>query len=44
MSNELRNFLTHSYDELEELNLHAKEQRQNARRARTRSRKNGSST
>src|SRR4030088_2840115 len=29
MSNELRNFLTHSYDELEELNLHAKEQRKN---------------
>ena len=28
MSNELRNFLAHSYDELEELNLHAKEQRQ----------------
>jgi glutamine synthetase len=27
MSNELRNFLTHSYDELEDLNLHAKEQR-----------------
>jgi glutamine synthetase len=27
MSNELRNFLTHSYDELEELNLRAKEQR-----------------
>jgi glutamine synthetase len=27
MSNELRNFLTLSYDELEELNLHAKEQR-----------------
>ena len=29
MSNELRNFLTHSYDELEELNLKAKEQRKN---------------
>jgi glutamine synthetase len=29
MSNELRNFLTHSYEELEELNLHAKEQRKN---------------
>jgi glutamine synthetase len=28
MSNELRNFLTLSYDELEEMNLHAKEQRQ----------------
>jgi glutamine synthetase len=27
MSNELRNFLTLSYEELEELNLHAKEQR-----------------
>src|SRR5260370_21465996 len=27
MSNELRNFLTLSYDKLEELNLHAKEQR-----------------
>src|ERR1700748_349782 len=27
MSTELRNFLTHSYDELEDLNLHAKEQR-----------------
>ncbi|HUO34271.1 MAG TPA: glutamine synthetase family protein [Candidatus Acidoferrum sp.] len=27
MSNELRNFLTLSYDELEELNLHAKQQR-----------------
>ena len=27
MSNELRNFLTHTYDELEELNLRAKEQR-----------------
>jgi glutamine synthetase len=26
-TNELRNFLTHSYEELEELNLHAKEQR-----------------
>ena len=31
MSNELRNFLTHSYDELEDLNLQAKEQRQDAR-------------
>jgi glutamine synthetase len=29
MSNELRNFLTISYDELEELNLGAKEQRKN---------------
>jgi glutamine synthetase len=29
MSNELRNFLTLSYDELEELNLEAKEQRKN---------------
>jgi glutamine synthetase len=29
MSNELRDFLALSYDELEELNLHAKEQRQN---------------
>jgi glutamine synthetase len=29
MPNELRNFLTHSYDELEELNLKAKEQRRN---------------
>src|SRR5690242_17575031 len=29
MSNELRNFLTLSYDELEQLNLKAKEQRQN---------------
>jgi len=29
MSNELRNFLTISYDELEELNLDAKEQRKN---------------
>jgi glutamine synthetase len=29
MSNELRNFLTLSYDELEEKNLHAKEQRKN---------------
>src|ERR1700688_3401863 len=28
MPNELRNFLTHSYDELEEMNLKAKEQRQ----------------
>ena len=27
MPNELRNFLTHSYDELEEMNLKAKEQR-----------------
>jgi len=27
MSNELRNFLTLSYDELEQLNLKAKEQR-----------------
>src|SRR5499425_2180995 len=29
MSNELRNFLTLSYDELEQLNLNAKEQRKN---------------
>ena len=29
MSNELRNFLALSYEELEELNLHAKEQRRN---------------
>ncbi|MCX6592075.1 MAG: glutamine synthetase family protein [Acidobacteria bacterium] len=29
MSNDLRNFLALSYDELEELNLHAKEQRKN---------------
>jgi len=29
MSNELRNFLALSYDQLEELNLHAKEQRKN---------------
>jgi glutamine synthetase len=29
MANELRNFLALSYDELEELNLHAKEQRKN---------------
>ncbi|MCX6587903.1 MAG: glutamine synthetase family protein [Acidobacteria bacterium] len=29
MSNELRNFLSLSYEELEELNLHAKEQRKN---------------
>src|ERR1700754_140330 len=29
MPNELRSFLTHSYDELEELNLKAKEQRRN---------------
>ncbi len=29
MSNELRNFLAISYDELEQLNLKAKEQRQN---------------
>jgi glutamine synthetase len=29
MPNELRNFLTHSYEELEELNLKAKEQRRN---------------
>ncbi len=29
MSNELRNFLALSYEELEELNLHAKEQRKN---------------
>ena len=29
MSNELRNFLSLSYDELEELNLKAKEQRKN---------------
>ena len=29
MPNELRNFLTHSYDELEEVNLKAKEQRKN---------------
>ena len=29
MPNELRNFLTHSYDELEEMNLKAKEQRKN---------------
>src|ERR1700731_3021340 len=29
MPNELRNFLTHSYEELEELNLRAKEQRKN---------------
>jgi glutamine synthetase len=29
MSNELRNFLTLSYDELEQLNLKAKEQRKN---------------
>ena len=28
MSNELRNFLALSYDELEQLNLKAKEQRQ----------------
>jgi len=28
MSNELRNFLALSYDELEQLNLNAKEQRQ----------------
>ena len=29
MSNELRNFLALSYDELEDLNLEAKEQRKN---------------
>ncbi len=29
MSLELRNFLSHSYEELEDLNLQAKEQRQN---------------
>ena len=29
MPNELRNFLAHSYEELEELNLKAKEQRKN---------------
>ena len=29
MSNELRNFLALSYDELEDLNLKAKEQRRN---------------
>jgi len=29
MSNDLRNFLALSYDELEQLNLKAKEQRQN---------------
>ncbi|PYT73146.1 MAG: glutamine synthetase, partial [Acidobacteria bacterium] len=29
MSNELRNFLTLSYDELEQVNLNAKEQRKN---------------
>ena len=31
MPNELRNFLTHSYDELEEMNLKAKEQRKESR-------------
>ena len=30
MSNELRNFLSISYDELEELNLEAKAQRKNS--------------
>ena len=29
MSNELRNFLSLSYEELEELNLNAKQQRKN---------------
>jgi len=29
MSLELRNFLSHSYEELEDLNLQAKEQRKN---------------
>ena len=29
MPNELRNFLAHSYEELDELNLKAKEQRKN---------------
>ena len=42
MPNELRNFLAHSYEELEELNLKAKEQRKN-RVARTRYRKSASS-
>jgi hypothetical protein len=43
MSNELRNFLALSYDELEELNLKAKS---NAKTAlpRTKCRKSGSST
>ena len=36
MSNELRNFLALSYDELEELNLKAKEQRRNRDRKSTR--------
>jgi len=42
-NNGLRNFLTLSYDELEQLNLKAKEQRKN-RVAPTRSGKNGSNT
>ena len=40
MPNELRNFLALTYDELEDLNLEAKEQRQNGTAA-TKSRKSG---
>jgi len=43
MSNELRNFLAVSYDELEELNLKAKDQRMKRVR-RIRFRKSASST
>ena len=44
MSTELRNFLAFPYDELEELNLHAKEQRKNRVAMPRRFRKSGSST
>ena len=43
MSNQLQDFLTIPYTELEELNLHAKEQRKNRVRP-TRFRKSASST
>ncbi len=43
MSNELQDFLRLSYSELEDLNLHAKEQRSGACRC-TRFKRNASST
>ena len=44
MSQDLRDFLSLSYGELEELNLNAKEQRNEPRSGRDRSRKSASST
>ncbi len=41
MSNELRNFLALTYDELEDLNLEAKEQRRATVSSSARSRKSG---